>query len=103
MRNSHVRCCNDRDFVVLVASMISLASWSDKVVKEGSNHDDCFISYCCSNYGVLSVCIIKSGKVLIRELFIMIWVAVVITMLLFILVAKPTGIYLEKAFQGSKS
>lgn len=32
----------------------------------------------------------------------MIWVAVVITMLLFILVAKPTGIYLEKAFQGSK-
>ena len=25
----------------------------------------------------------------------MIWVAVVITMLLFILVAKPTGIYLE--------
>ncbi|EEM73212.1 MULTISPECIES: potassium-transporting ATPase subunit KdpA [Bacillus cereus group] len=32
----------------------------------------------------------------------MIWVAVVITMLLFILVAKPMGIYLEKAFQGSK-
>ena len=33
----------------------------------------------------------------------MIWVAVIITMLLFILVAKPTGIYLEKAFQGSKT
>ena len=32
----------------------------------------------------------------------MIWVAVIITMLLFILVAKP-GIYLEKAFQGSKT
>lgn len=32
----------------------------------------------------------------------MIWVAVIITMLLFILVAKPMGIYLEKAFQGSK-
>ena len=29
----------------------------------------------------------------------MIWVAVVITMLLFILVAKPTGIYLEKPFK----
>ncbi len=54
-------------FVVLVASMVSLASWSDKVVKEGSNHDDCFIGYCCSNYGVLSLCIIKSGKVLIRR------------------------------------
>ncbi len=33
----------------------------------------------------------------------MIWVAVIITMLLFILVAKPTGVYLEKAFQGSKT
>jgi hypothetical protein len=30
-------------------------------------------------------------------------VAVIITMLLFILVAKPTGVYLEKAFQGSKT
>ena len=28
-------------FILLVASMASLASWSDKVVKEGSNHDDC--------------------------------------------------------------
>ena len=67
MRDSYVRCCNDRDFVVLVASMVSLASWSDKVVKKGSNHDDCFIDYCCNNYGVLSLCIIKSGKVLIRR------------------------------------
>ena len=90
-------------FVVLVASMVSLASWSDKVVKKGSNHDDCLIDYCCSNYGVLSVCIIKSGKVLIRGVIHYDLVAVVITMLLFILVSKPTGIYLEKAFQGSKS
>lgn len=53
-------------FVGLVASMASLASWSDKVVKEGSNHDDCLIGYCCSDYGVLSIRIIKSRKVLIR-------------------------------------
>ena len=33
----------------------------------------------------------------------MIWVAVVITMLLFILVAKPTGIYLEKPFKVVKA
>ncbi|MGG2067105.1 potassium-transporting ATPase subunit KdpA [Bacillus sp. S14(2024)] len=32
----------------------------------------------------------------------MIWIAVLVTMLLFILVAKPTGIYLEKAFQGNR-
>ena len=34
-RDSYVRCCNGRDFILLVASMASLASWSDKVVKEG--------------------------------------------------------------------
>ena len=90
-------------FVVLVASMISLASWSDKVVKEGSNHDDCFISYCCSNYGVLSVCIIKSGKVLIRGVIhydlgcSRYYNAIVYSC------GKANGIYLEKAFQGSKS
>ena len=33
----------------------------------------------------------------------MIWVAVIITMLLFILVAKPTGIYLEKLFKVAKA
>ncbi|PGZ95304.1 potassium-transporting ATPase subunit KdpA [Bacillus pseudomycoides] len=31
----------------------------------------------------------------------MVWIAVLITMILFVLVAKPTGIYLEKAFQGN--
>ena len=55
------------------------------------------------NYSVFSVCIIKSREVLIRESFIMIWVAVIITMLLFILVAKPTGIYLEKLFKVAKA
>ncbi|CAG9613227.1 Potassium-transporting ATPase potassium-binding subunit [Bacillus rhizoplanae] len=32
----------------------------------------------------------------------MVWIAVLITMILFILVAKPMGIYLEKAFQGNR-
>ncbi|MGG0186931.1 potassium-transporting ATPase subunit KdpA [Bacillus rhizoplanae] len=32
----------------------------------------------------------------------MVWIAVLITMLLFVLVAKPMGIYLEKAFQGNR-
>ena len=47
-------------FILLVASMASLASWSDKVVKKESNHDDCLIGYCRGNYSVFSVCIIKS-------------------------------------------
>ncbi|PEZ07523.1 potassium-transporting ATPase subunit KdpA [Bacillus sp. AFS018417] len=32
----------------------------------------------------------------------MVWIAVLITMILFVLVAKPMGIYLEKAFQGNR-
>ncbi len=33
----------------------------------------------------------------------MVWVAAIVTILLFVLLAKPMGAYLEKAFQGSKT